>query len=105
MENKQFIGKLNTVARENNLILPMLRKDEIPSGDYLNDWVRFLEICVKEGVSLSDDRWASVAMEQGSEYTRFWLDSRDQEGGSDEDFRVGLQLLMGLLGTRENESD
>jgi len=105
MDNKGFISALNAISRENHLVLPMLQKDEMPSGDYLTDWVRFLEICVKQGVSLSDERWASVAMEQMDKHTRFWLDSPGDEPRTDQDFRVGLQLLMGLLGTSDKETD
>ena len=105
MDNKGFIAKLNAISRENHLVLPMLRADETPSGEHLSDWVRFLEICVKQGIPLSDDRWASVAMQQKDQHTRFWLDSPGDELRPDGDFRVGLQLLMGLLGASDEETD
>ena len=104
MDNKRFISKLNDITREHRLILPTLRKDETPSSEFLADWAKFLEMCVRKGVSLSDDRWQRVTVEPKTRHTYFILEEGD-ETSSDEDFRVGLQLLMGMLEEKDEEED
>ena len=102
LDDHVFIGKLNRISKKNSLVLPFLRDEEQPSSEFLEDWGRFLEMCVKEDIPLSDPRWQRVAVQANTPYTRFQL-----EGGGDAmpdpDFRVGLQLLMSILGRDEEE--
>ncbi len=96
MEDKVFVSKLNTIAREEGLKLPFLTAGESPSSEFLDDWARFLEQCVKDGVQLSDARWKRLTVQSNVPHTRFSLDP-GQDDPEDPDFRVGLQLLMGML--------
>lgn len=96
MNDQQFISILNGVSRDHALNMPVLRKADSPTGDFLAEWARFLETCVKKGVGLSDARWKRVTIESNSPHSRFMLEA-GSDSTSDEDFRVGLQLLMGLL--------
>jgi hypothetical protein len=104
MEDALFLAKLNEIARENRLRLPALRSGELPTSDFLDDWAEFLESCVKNGIALSDDRWLRVAVASKSPHTVFSLDEEGHEA-VDPDFRVGLQLLMGLLENQNDERD
>ena len=63
MNDQQFVSILNTVWREHGLQMPTLRGDESPSSEFLGEWARFLEACVKKGVGLSDLRWQRVTIE------------------------------------------
>jgi hypothetical protein len=102
MEDTAFLSKLNSIARLESLKLPFLQNGESPSGEFLADWARFLELCVKEGVPLSDPRWKRVTVSSNAPHTRFDLESGESTP-DDPDFRVGLQLLMGMLGDDEEE--
>ena len=96
MNDQQFISALNAVSRERGLNMPHLAGSEPPTGEFLAEWAEFLETCVKKGIGLSDPRWQRVTIESNTPHSRFMLGA----GGApsmDADFRVGLQLLMGLL--------
>lgn len=96
VNNKAFITTLNDITRANRMVLPVLGRGEPPSGEFLSDWVKFLELCVKAGISLSDDRWGQLSIAQEQQYTEFTLDE-GEDASPDPDFRVGLQLLMGMM--------
>jgi hypothetical protein len=102
MEDTVFVSKLNSIARDESLKLPFLSTGESPSTEFLDDWARFLELCVKEGVQLSDARWKRVTVTSNAPHTRFALDLGEDDP-EDPDFRVGLQLLMGMLGPEEDD--
>ncbi|UCG53665.1 MAG: hypothetical protein JSW58_08960 [Candidatus Latescibacterota bacterium] len=104
MEDALFLAKLNEIARENRLKLPILTKGELPPSDFLDDWAKFLESCVRKGITLSDDRWLRVAVASKSPHAVFSLDEEGHES-VDPDFRVGLQLLMGLLEDQNDNQD
>jgi hypothetical protein len=103
MKNDEFVGRLNDIARGQRLKLPVLQQGESPSSDQLAAWAKFLEECVKSGISLSDERWQWLSAEPRSSYTRFSLEDTG-EPPSDSDFRVGLQLLMGMLEDEDEET-
>ena len=63
-----------------------------------------LETCVKKGIHLSDDRWQRVSVLSKTPHTVFVLEDAGGDPG-DPDFRVGLQLLMGLLEEQEENED
>jgi len=96
MDDKSFISKLNKIARDHELVLPALREDETPTDGFLADWTGFLESSVKSGIMLSDPRWQRLSILKNTPHARFSLE--DDEGDSpDPDFRIGLQLLLGML--------
>jgi hypothetical protein len=102
LDDGVFIAKLNEIAREKRLRLPDLRSGEPPSADFLEEWAKFLEECVKRGITLSDERWQTLTLASRSPYAVFAIE-KGTTSVVDPDFRVGLQLLMGLLGTKDNE--
>ena len=100
MDDQRFVEVLNGVAKENAFRLPALNRDEAPSSEFLSEWVQFLELCVKKGVSLSDVRWKRLSIAAEKPSTRFHLEPSGVVE-QDDDFRVGLQLMMGMLGDDE----
>ena len=96
MDDQRFVELLNGVAGEHRLRLPALGRGESPSSAFVSDWARFLELCVKKGVSLSDVRWQRLSIAAEAPHTRFRLEASGV-AEPDADFRVGLQLLMGML--------
>ncbi len=96
MDDARFISVLNAASQEHGLVMPRLREAEPPPGAFLSEWLGFLEACVRSGVALSDERWRKISVESSSPWTRFRLEA-DGQAAPDPDFRVGLQLLMGML--------
>ena len=103
IDDPKFISKLNQISRNHGGSLPVLGGGETPSSEFLSDWARFLENCVKEGIPLSDPRWQRVGVSDDTGYTHFTLEI-DDDSPQDPDFRVGLQLLMGILNTDEDDN-
>jgi hypothetical protein len=96
MEDDQFLAKLNRIALERRLSLPGLDTAP-PSAETVAVWAGFLEACVRGGIRLSDPRWKRLTLSKSQPIARFelaWVAS----GAPDADFRVGLQLLVGMLG-------
>ncbi|UCH85581.1 MAG: hypothetical protein JSW50_07820 [Candidatus Latescibacterota bacterium] len=104
MDDTNFIKQINEIARQNQLKLPTVGKGDLPPTEFLDDWALFLETCVRSGIQLSDDRWQRVAVLSRTPHTVFVLEDSDGEA-RDPDFRVGLQLLMGLLEEQEENQD
>ena len=96
IDDQRFISKLNQIARGHVTPLPVLKRQEEPTSEFMSSWARFLEACVKEGIPLSDSRWQRVGLSDDPTYTHFTLEA-DEASEKDADFRVGLQLLMGIL--------
>ena len=96
MNDQQFLSILNAVAREQRFHLPVLKPGESPSSGFLEDWAGYLETCVRKGVVLSDVRWQRVSIESNTPHSRFALEAGG-DPAEDADFRVGLQLLLGML--------
>ncbi len=103
IDDQRFISKLNRISRGLGAPLPVLKRQEDPTGDFLSSWARFLETCVKEGIPLSDPRWQRVGLSDDPAYSRFTLEA-DEGSEKDADFRVGLKLLMGILEDPEDDS-
>ncbi len=101
MNDQKFLSVLNAVSREHGFHLPVLKSGESPSSRFLEEWAGFLETCVRKGVVLSDPRWQHVTVESNSPHSRFALEAGGGDPADDSDFRVGLQLLLGML-NREN---
>ena len=103
IDDQKFIAKLNQIARGHGAPLPVLKREEDPTSEFMSDWARFLGACVKEGIPLSDPRWQRVGLSDDATYSRFTLET-DDGSKKDADFRVGLQLLMGILEDPDDES-
>ncbi len=100
MNDAQFISTLNAVTREHRMRLPVLSPKAAPSSEAIEAWASCLELCMKRGIELSDPRWHRVTVKSNTQYTVFALEG-DLEPDPDVDFRVGLQLLMGILENHE----
>lgn len=101
IDDDHFLSKINDISRRNRLVLPALKSGEFPASAFLSNWARFLEECVRNGLALSDERWQRLTVSSRSPHAVFSLEG-SSDGGSDPDFRVGLQLLLGLLEERES---
>jgi hypothetical protein len=97
MNDQRFLSILNSVSQERGFHVPVLKRGESPSSGFLEDWAEFLETCVRKGLVLSDPRWQRVAIESNSPHSQFTLEAGGSEPSEDSDFRVGLQLLLGML--------
>ncbi len=104
MDDELFVSKINEFARKNHLKLPALKTGDLPSSDFLGVWAVFLEDCVKSGIALSDDRWPRVKLKSSTPETVFMLDGPSDES-ADPEFRVGLQLLVGLLDEQDESAE
>lgn len=101
MNDTHFLSILNAISRQHELTFPVGSATESPTGALLDAWARFLEACIERGVDLGDPRWQRVALGEATAHTEFTLEAtQDGPGDSEADFRVGLQLLLGLLGER-----
>jgi hypothetical protein len=97
MDDEQFIKTLNRIAAEKKFRLPEITESP-PSGDTIEAWAGFLQLCVKRGIKLSDPCWERVTVSRIEPVTVFELPGAAGRG-TDDDFKVGLQLLMGMLDT------
>jgi hypothetical protein len=102
MNDDKFLAILNSITREHRLKLPVLPRDKPPSGDSLTAWATCLEQCIKQGITLSDPRWQRVTIADTKNYTTFALEAGSNEI-DDGEFRIGLQLLMSVLGDFKND--
>ena len=94
MDDEQFTTKLNTVLREDGSDLPRIGPDS-PSAAQVASWASFLESCVRRGIKLSDPRWKRLTLRTTGAAVSFVLQGEDRS--SDEDFRIGLALLVGMF--------
>jgi len=105
MTDAQFLATLNTITQNHKLKLPLLTADKAPTSDDVAVWASCLQLCVKRGISISDPRWKRVKVKRtGRDFTIFELDKPTDEE-PDEDFKVGLQLLMGMMNQYEQSDD
>ena len=95
MNDDQFLKNVNRITAEHGLALPMIG-DTQSGGDEVSAWAEFLELCVKKGIKMSDPRWRRLAVARQKPVTVFELQG-PSSGPTDTDFRVGLQLLIGML--------
>jgi len=100
MDNEQFVARLNRILADRKLTLPPLDPVAPPSGDVVAQWAAFLQECVRAGIHISDPRWQQLSITRQGPVTQFVLDA-PRPGEPDDDFKVGLQLLMGMLGGGE----
>jgi hypothetical protein len=95
MNDTQFLKSINQITAKHHLKLPVIR-DANPPGAAVSAWAGFLELCVKNGIKISDPRWRRVSFAKQEPVTVFELHAATAEPG-DPDFRIGLQLLIGML--------
>ena len=95
MNDEQFLRSINKITAEHELRLPMIGDAE-SQGNEVSAWAKFLELCVKDGIKISDPRWRRLAFAKQKPVTVFELQAASAQR-SDSDFRVGLQLLIGML--------
>lgn len=100
-DDRQFLKIINDIAREQGFVLPALDKNSSPSSDVVSTWATFLQACVRQGITLSDTRWERIVVNQRRRTSVFSLTAGPggevARADDPEDFRVGLQLLMGML--------
>jgi hypothetical protein len=101
MRDEQFIAKLNRVLADLGGDLPSLDGSGRPDSKTVAFWADFLQACVRSGVELSDPRWAHLSVVRRGSATELALDPVDKPELDDE-FKVGLQLLMGMLGGQDD---
>lgn len=102
MDDEVFLGKVNDISRRNRLSLPTVTPGELPPASFLAEWARFLEDCVRNGLALSDERWQRLTVASRAPHAVFALEGA-ADASTDPDFRVGLQLLLGLLEGRKSD--
>ncbi len=100
IDDDHFLSRINEISRRNRLSLPDRKAGELPPAPFLNEWAKFLEDCVKSGIALSDERWQRLTVTSRSPHAVFSLEG-SASVAADPDFRVGLQLLLGLLEEHE----
>jgi hypothetical protein len=96
MENDQFVARINRILMERRLSLPLVEGDETGDITAVSAWAGFLQDCVRAGIQISDPRWQRLRVARNTPVTQLVLDE-DFESPSDEEFKVGLALLMSLF--------
>ena len=105
MNDAQFLTTLNAITHDNTLKLPFLSADTTPSSEDVAVWANCLQLCMKQGISISDARWKRVKMKSSTKkFTIFELEETAEQE-PDEDFKVGLQLLIGTIDEYEQPND
>jgi hypothetical protein len=104
MDEDVFVLKLNEIARDHHLKLPVLKRDETLSPKFMEQWAGFLEACLRKGLPLSDPMWQRLRVDSNSPHARFALEGSG-EPPDDADFRIGLQLLIGLMDEPSSDAD
>ena len=95
LDDHQFLLRINREAARAGRPLPPLVE---PSPETLRAWGTFLEACLRNGITLSDPRWERISVASREPVTSFHMDSAGPAPQDDaDDFRLGLQLLMGML--------
>ena len=102
MDDKTFISRLNQILSENDFSLPLISEENARDADVVSEWAKFLEICLKNGIKLSDERWTRVNVKKQAPVTVLEID-RPVSKPEEPDFRVGLQLLLGMLEEEEEK--
>ena len=96
MENDRFIARINRILAEQAVALPVVSADGAPDSKAVAVWASFLQECVRAGIQLSDPRWQRLRVIRDAPVTELALDESTAED-KDEEFRLGLQLLVGIL--------
>jgi hypothetical protein len=101
MPDELFLDKINEILRAGGFDLPLLPLDEPPPPDALSPWAAFLERCAARGLRLSDPRWRRLRLDRRDGRLHFVLEGL-ADPPPDEDFRIGLQLLLGMIGSHRD---
>ncbi|HEX5132920.1 MAG TPA: hypothetical protein VFX92_10585 [Candidatus Krumholzibacteria bacterium] len=105
MDNNRFIAALNAALRETRLDPSIPAPAGNPAA--VAAWAAFLHACVGRGVSITDPRWERLVLRHaaGRPVLALGDDARaGDEPGEADDFRLGLSLLMSLLGDEDGGS-
>jgi hypothetical protein len=95
MDNDQFITRINRILTRRGVSLPVLDANTARDSRAVAAWAGFLEECVRGGIQLSDPRWKRLRVVQQAPVTKLALEGEDAP--RDDEFKVGLQLLVGIL--------
>jgi hypothetical protein len=100
MNDQRFLRILNQAAEDAPLTGGTTggRPDEAGA---VAAWARFLHACVARGVSVGDPRWRRLELRLVGGRPRFSLPSDPEAAPPEDDFSVGLALLMGMLGRED----
>ncbi len=100
MDDTRFLSVLNAALEACGLDLSVPASPRDPEA--VAAWARFLSACAEQGVSIADPRWARVELRRRNGVPRLALPSggpSDAPAAGQQDFRVGLSLLMSLFGS------
>jgi hypothetical protein len=104
MNNQRFVTILNDVAASMSSapLEPAAGRSE---ADAVQVWAEFLRRCVEAGVSVGDPRWRLLEVHRSAGRRRFRLPAGGRTPAeTQDDFSVGLALLMSVLHPEDGES-
>jgi hypothetical protein len=105
IDDRRFVSTLNSVWDELGLDFgnPPAAADPVAVAA----WARFLAACAQRGVSVGDPRWRRLEVRRREGRPRFHLPTSPdaQTNATGKDFRVGLALLVSLLGSTPKNDD
>jgi hypothetical protein len=103
--DRRFVSTLNTVWDELGLDWGTPPAPADPAA--VASWARFLAACAQRGISVGDPRWRRLEVRRKDGRPRFHLPIGPGSGTSStgKDFRVGLALLVSLLGGDSKSDD
>jgi hypothetical protein len=100
MDDTRFLLVLNAALQACGLDPSVAASPRDPAA--VAAWARFLSACAEQGVSIADPRWARVELRRGDGGSRLVLPTGARGAppvDGQQDFRVGLSLLMSLFGS------
>jgi hypothetical protein len=105
MDNSRFLAILNRAARESGLDLSGPASPSDPS--VVSAWAGFLRECVDAGVSIADPRWRTLEIHLVGGVPTLSLASAppESDGDGEDDFTLGLSLLISMLGSNPDKDD
>jgi hypothetical protein len=104
IDDRRFVSTLNRVWDE--LGLNWGDPPAPADPDAVAAWARFLAACTQSGISVGDPRWRRLEVHGRDGRPRFHLPSGTGTATSTgKDFRVGLALLVSLLGSTPKKDD
>ncbi len=106
MDDARFLSILNSALAESGVDLSAPASPSDPAA--VAAWAAFLRRCVSQGISIADPRWAGLEVRGAGKRRALALspgsEPGPQQAGGETDFRVGLALLMAMLGRQDETS-